>query len=89
MQKIFANSLYVCKCDANFPRLQPKLVYIFDFIHFFLVLFVKTVDFIHKLEIWRIKSKKYADFSRKSGKLTNQIKDDYYINWKNAKIRKN
>ncbi len=32
--------------------------------------------------------KKYADFSRKAGKLVIQIKDDYYINWKNAQIKK-
>ncbi len=30
--------------------------------------------------------KKYADFSRKSGKLVIQIKDNYYINWKNVII---
>ncbi len=29
-----------------------------------------------------------TDFSRKSGKLVIQIKDDYYINWKNARIGK-
>ncbi len=34
------------------------------------------------------KIKKYADLSRKLGKLAIQIKDDYYINWKNAKTRK-
>ncbi len=32
--------------------------------------------------------KQHVDFSRKSEKLAIQIKDDYYINWKNAKIRK-
>ncbi len=34
------------------------------------------------------KIKKYADFSRKSGKLAIQIKDDYYMNWKNVQIGK-
>ncbi len=32
--------------------------------------------------------KKYADFSRKSGKVAIQIKDDYYVNLKNARNRK-
>ncbi len=35
-----------------------------------------------------MKSKKYADFSRKWGKLANQIKDGYYINKKNARREK-
>ncbi len=30
----------------------------------------------------------YANFSRKLGKLAIQIKDDYYIKWKNTKIQK-
>ncbi len=38
--------------------------------------------------IRRIKSKKYANFISESGKLAIQIKDDYYINWKNARIEK-
>ncbi len=42
----------------------------------------------HKLEILQTKLKKYADFSSKSEKLAIQIKDDYYINRKNAKILK-
>ncbi len=33
------------------------------------------------------KKKKNANFKRKSGKLAIQIKDDYYINCKNAKIQ--
>ncbi len=60
----------------------------FDLINF-LVLFVKKwVNFGHNSGIWQIKSRKYATFSRKSGKLAIQIKDDYYINWKNAQIGK-
>ncbi len=47
----------------------------------------KYVDFSHKFGIPQIKSKKkYAGFRCKSGKLTLQIKDDYYINWRNAQI---
>ncbi len=40
------------------------------------------------LEIRQIKSEKYSDFNRKSGKLAVQIKDDYYINWKKLKSEK-
>ncbi len=36
--------------------------------------------------IRRIESKKHADFSRESGKLAIQIKNDYYINRENARI---
>ncbi len=54
---------------------------------------IKYVDFCHQLKIPQIKSKKYADFWYKSfwyksGKLAIQIKDDYYINWKNTQIRR-
>ncbi len=35
-----------------------------------------------------IKSKKYANFRYKLGKLAIQTKDDYYINLKNTKIGK-
>ncbi len=31
---------------------------------------------------------KIADFGHKSGKLAIQMKDDYYINWKNTQIRR-
>ncbi len=33
-------------------------------------------------------TKIYVDFSRKLAKLAIQIKDNYYINWKNTRIRK-
>ncbi len=33
--------------------------------------------------------KKYADLNYKSGKSAIRIKDNYYINWKNARIGKN
>ncbi len=39
-----------------------------------------------KFGIQRIKFKKYTDFSCKLGKLAIQIKDDFYINWKNVQI---
>ncbi len=47
------------------------------------------------LFLWQIKqnktkkkNKKYTNFRCKLGKLAIQIKDDYYINWKNAQIGK-
>ncbi len=46
------------------------------------------VGFSHKLGIRLIMLKRYADFNGKSEKLAIQIKDDYYINWKNCKTRK-
>ncbi len=48
----------------------------------------KYIDFDHKLGIWWIKSKKYANFICELGKLAIQIKDDRYINWKTAQIEK-
>ncbi len=37
-------------------------------------------------EFGEYKRNKYTDFRRKSGKLVIHIKDDHYINWKNAQI---
>ncbi len=42
----------------------------------------------HKLGIPWIKSEKHANFGCKLGKLEIQIKDYYYINWKNTQIGK-
>ncbi len=36
----------------------------------------------------RMKSKKFANFHSKSGKLTVQLENEYYKNWKNAQTQK-
>ncbi len=56
---------------------HPSTLFIFVW---FYSLKKSDCDFDYKLGI--------CDFIRKSGKLAIQIKDNYYINWKNAKIRK-
>ncbi len=61
-------------------------VFFFNFIHF-LVLFVKKIGRFWP-QVWTNKVKDYTDCSRKLGKLEIQIKDDYYINSKNAQIGK-
>ncbi len=63
-----------------FPAYNQNLR-IFSILLLSLVLFFKKyINFDHKSEIRRVESKKYANFSCKSGKLVIQIKDDYYIN---------
>ncbi len=62
---------------------------IISILFLFLVLFVKKyIDFRRKLVIWRIESKEYNNFRRKWGRFEIQIKDDYYINWKNVRTGK-
>ncbi len=87
--KIIINFLNFCvfpifvifiKLDVNFSNLAKINVFFKYFIHFFGLIHLKKSDFSYKLRI--------CDFSRKSGKLTIQIKDDYSINWKNDKIQK-
>ncbi len=46
------------------------------------------IDFGHKSGIWQIESKQHIGFNRKLGELAIQIKDEYYINWKNTRIGK-
>ncbi len=48
----------------------------------------KYIDFHHKSEIWRIISKKYADFGCKSGKLAVQIEEEHCKNANNTEIWK-
>ncbi len=77
--------IFIIKLDANFFNLA-KISVFFRFYLFFK--FYSSAKYIDKSEIRSIKSKKYTDFSRKSGKLAVRIKDDYYINWKNAQSGK-
>ncbi len=79
--------IFIFKVDVNFPSLCPKSAIFFS-IFFWFYSSKKYIIFSRKSEIWRIKSKKIRKFHRKLRKLSIQIKDDYYINWKNVQIGK-
>ncbi len=81
--------IFSIKSDANFSSLAEISVF-FSISFIFLVLFIKkNCDFGHKLRIWRIKSKKKMQISIVNWEeLAIQIKDDWYINWENAKTIK-
>ncbi len=81
--------IFTFKLNTNFPSLQLKSALFFLFFSYSCSYsLTKYSNYGHKLGIRRIESKKCTDFSRKSGKLAIQIKDDYYINRKNAGIEK-
>ncbi len=87
------NSLYLERLihhlvEPTFSNLA-KINVFFRFYSFFGFIHKKDMCFQHKLGIRQIKLKKIHHFYRKSsGKLKIQIKNDYYINWKNTKIQK-
>ncbi len=83
--------IFIFNFDTNFPSLQPKSAHFFDFNNFFGFIRQKIPQF--QPEVWKSTDKikrihRLQDFSHKSGKLAIHVKDDYYINWKNAQIGK-
>ncbi len=83
-------SFFKCECfsnfcniylqaEVNFPGPQPKSAYFFNFIFIFgFMRQINTSFSAISREFDKQNQKKYSDFSRKSGKLAIQIKDNYY-----------